>query len=136
MPSDPDKKLAYVPRYSLPLLQTREARLTPLHAGALRRFLSSQGTQIIVRLSGVNATSYYLLTVLTSSVGLGEKLSRLLTACNSVHYISFSYLDMMLIDKWGRRGAMLIGSSENFVCYLLILLLIRFNQLAEIDQQS
>ncbi|KAJ4263421.1 hypothetical protein NW762_006240 [Fusarium torreyae] len=74
---------------------------------ALRRFLLGLGTQLIVQLSGINATSYYLPTVLIESVGLEEKLARLLTAVNSVHYIFFSYLGMMLIDKWGRRGAMI-----------------------------
>lgn len=82
--------------------------------GTLRRFLLGLGTQVIVQLSGINATSYYLPTVLTSSVGLKEKLARLLTACNSIHYIFFSYLGMMLIDKWGRRGAMLVGMNYPF----------------------
>ncbi|KAJ5618227.1 hypothetical protein N7528_006870 [Penicillium herquei] len=77
--------------------------------GTLRRFLLGLGTQVIVQLSGVNATSYYLPTVLVSSVGLKEKLARLLTAANSVQYVFFSYLGMMLIDTWGRRGAMLCG---------------------------
>ncbi|KAL5338801.1 hypothetical protein BJX70DRAFT_398360 [Aspergillus crustosus] len=71
--------------------------------GTLRRFFLGLGTQVIVQLSGVNATSYYLPTVLQESVGLAEKLARLLTAVNSIHYIFFSYLGMMLIDKWGRR---------------------------------
>lgn len=104
--------------------------------GTLRRFLLGLGTQIIVQLSGVNATSYYLPTVLSQSVGLGEKLSRLLTAVNSVHYIFFSYLGMMLIDKWGRRGAMLIGSSGCSVCYFLLMLLIRFNQYTDDSASS
>ncbi|KAL3439989.1 hypothetical protein BJX65DRAFT_300766 [Aspergillus insuetus] len=104
--------------------------------GTLRRFLLGLGTQIIVQLSGVNATSYYLPTVLSQSVGLGEKLSRLLTAVNSVHYIFFSYLGMMLIDKWGRRGAMLIGTSGCSVCYFLLMLLIRFNQYTDDASRS
>ncbi|KAL1852836.1 hypothetical protein Daus18300_011999 [Diaporthe australafricana] len=78
---------------------------------ALRRFVLGLGTQLIVQLSGINATSYYLPTVLIESVGLEEKLARLLTAVNSVHYIFFSYLGMMLIDKWGRRGAMIYAGQ-------------------------
>ncbi|KAJ3529527.1 hypothetical protein NM208_g9719 [Fusarium decemcellulare] len=72
----------------------------PLFSEALRRFVLGLGTQLIVQLSGINATSYYLPTVLIESVGLEEKLARLLTAVNPVHYIFFSYLGMMLIDKW------------------------------------
>ncbi|KAJ5280289.1 hypothetical protein N7478_005661 [Penicillium angulare] len=104
--------------------------------GTLRRFFLGLGTQIIVQLSGINATSYYLPTVLVNSVGLKEKLARLLTAVNSIHYIFFSYLGMMLIDKWGRRGAMLVGSSGSFVCYFVLMLLIRANQMSDDSQQT
>ncbi|KAH7215292.1 general substrate transporter, partial [Fusarium oxysporum] len=95
---------------------------------ALRRFVLGLGTQLIVQLSGINATSYYLPTVLIESVGLEEKLARLLTAVNSVHYIFFSYLGMMLIDKWGRRGAMIYGTSGCFICYLVLTILVRTGQ--------
>lgn len=78
-------------------------------AGTLRRFMLGLGTQIIVQLSGVNATSYYLPIVLEQSLGMEEKKARLLTAANGIHYTFFSFLGMMLIDKWGRRGAMLFG---------------------------
>ncbi|RAK97956.1 general substrate transporter [Aspergillus ibericus CBS 121593] len=92
--------------------------------GTLRRFCLGLGTQIIVQLSGVNATSYYLPTVLTASVGLPDKLARLLTAVNGIHYTFFSYLGMMLIDKWGRRGAMLFGTIGCACCYLALAILI------------
>lgn len=92
--------------------------------GTLRRFCLGLGTQIIVQLSGVNATSYYLPTVLTASVGLPERLARLLTAVNGIHYTFFSYLGMMLIDKWGRRGAMLFGTIGCSFCYLVLTVLI------------
>lgn len=92
--------------------------------GVLRRFILGLGTQIIVQLSGVNATSYYLPTVLTASVGLPDELSRLLTAVNGIHYTFFSFLGMMLIDKWGRRGAMLFGTTGCAVCYLVLTVLI------------
>ncbi|KAF4906631.1 Sugar transporter STL1 [Colletotrichum viniferum] len=99
-------------------------------SGALRLFLLGLGTQLIVQLSGINATSYYLPTVLIESVGLEEKLARLLTAANSVHYIFFSYLGMMLIDRWGRRGAMIYGTSCCLVCYIILTVLIRTGQYA------
>ncbi|WKT49572.1 Sugar/inositol transporter [Fusarium oxysporum f. sp. vasinfectum] len=95
---------------------------------ALRRFVLGLGTQLIVQLSGINATSYYLPTVLIESVGLEEKLARLLTAVNSVHYIFFSYLGMMLIDKWGRRGAMIYGTTGCFICYIVLTILVRTGQ--------
>ncbi|KAL2840919.1 hypothetical protein BJX68DRAFT_271384 [Aspergillus pseudodeflectus] len=81
------------------------------------------GTQIIAQLPGVNATPYYIPTVVSQSVGLGKKPARLLAAANFVHYISLSYLGMRLIDNWGRR-AMLIRRSGSCVCYFLLMLLI------------
>lgn len=81
-------------------------------SSTLRRFLLGLGAQIIVQLSGINATSYYLPTVLQSSVNLSEVMSRLLTAVNGIPYTVASFVGMMLIDRWGRRGAMLIGRSN------------------------
>ncbi|KAJ5875962.1 uncharacterized protein N7529_001546 [Penicillium soppii] len=105
-------------------------------AGILRRFLLGLGTQIIVQLSGVNANSYHLPTVLVSFFGLDEKLARLLIAVGFVHYIFFSYLGMMLIDKWGCRGPMLLGSSGCSLCYFALMFLIRANQLTAKHQET
>jgi hypothetical protein len=60
-------------------------------------------------------------TVLIQSVGLTEKLARLLAACNSVSYIPN-------IEKWGRRNMMLYASLGQGCCYLLITILLRFNE--------
>ncbi|XHG06838.1 hypothetical protein AWENTII_010015 [Aspergillus wentii] len=103
-------------------------------SGTLRRFVLGLGTQVIVQLSGINATSYYLPTVLTASVGLPEKRARLLTAVNGIPYTIFSFLGMMMIDRWGRRGAMLFGSSGSACCYLVLALLIWANSNTENPQ--
>lgn len=91
----------------------------------LRRFMLGLGSQIIVQLSGINATSYYLPTVLQSSVNLSDKLSRLLTAANGIPYTIASFVGMLLIDKWGRRGAMLIGTTGCAFAYLILTVMIR-----------
>lgn len=92
-------------------------------SSTLRRFLLGLGAQIIVQLSGINATSYYLPTVLQSPVNLTEVMSRLLTAVNGIPYTIARFVGMMLIDRWGRRGAMLIGKSSEFIlnCLLTII---------------
>ena len=56
----------------------------------VRRLILGGGAQAMQQLAGINVTSYYLPTVLIQSVGLDEKLARLLAACNSVSYLIFS----------------------------------------------
>ena len=56
----------------------------------VRRLILGGGAQAMQQLAGINVTSYYLPTVLIQSVGLDEKLARLLAACNSVSYLLFS----------------------------------------------
>ena len=58
----------------------------------IRRLFLGAGTQAMQQLAGINVTSYYLPTVLIQSVGLGEKMARLLAACNSVSYLLFSLI--------------------------------------------
>lgn len=71
----------------------------------VRRLLLGAGAQAMQQLAGINVcfdglfapqilityqvTSYYLPTVLIQSVGLSEKLARLLAACNSVSYLAY-----------------------------------------------
>lgn len=101
------------------LLRGRTGKSGP---GTLRRFLLGVGTQMIVQFSGINATSYYLPVVLTSSLGFENKKARLLTAVNGVQYMFFAFLGMMMIDKWGRRGAMIMGEILPMAIYPLDLL--------------
>lgn len=54
--------------------------------------------------SGINITSYYFPYVLIQSVGLDEKMARLIAACNSVSYLLFSLISIPNVERWGRRG--------------------------------
>ncbi|KAG6827436.1 hypothetical protein H0H92_011790 [Tricholoma furcatifolium] len=58
--------------------------------------------------------------VLQNSVGLSNTLSRLLAACNSVSYLLFSFLGLILIETAGRRKLMMWGAAGQFVCYACI----------------
>ncbi|KAH8655359.1 general substrate transporter [Xylariales sp. PMI_506] len=100
-------------------------------AGTLRRFLLGLGTQIIVQLSGVNATSYYLPIVLKESLGYSATKARLLTAINGIPYTFFSFAGMLMIDRWGRRGAMLFGTCGSAACYLVLTICIYKVQMAD-----
>lgn len=99
----------------------------------MRRLLLGAGTQAMQQFSGINVTSYYLPTVLETSVGLSNNLARLLAACNSVSYLIFGSLAVPFVERLGRRGLMIGGAAGQFVCYLLITVLLRYNELAGYD---
>lgn len=94
----------------------------------IRRLILGMGTQAMQQLSGINVTSYYLPTVLISSVGLSENLARLLAACNSVSYLFFSLLAIPQIEKWGRRNLMMYAAAGQAFCYVFITVLIRYSE--------
>lgn len=95
----------------------------------MRRIFLGMGTQAMQQLSGINVTSYYLPSVLINSVGLTENLARLLAACNSVSYLLFSLIGIPNVERWGRRKMMMYAAAGQSFCYLIITVLIRYNEL-------
>lgn len=95
----------------------------------VRRLILGAGAQAMQQLAGINVTSYYLPTVLIQSVGLSEKLARLLAACNSVSYLAFSMIGIPNVERWGRRKMMIYASIGQALSYLLITILLRYNEL-------
>ncbi|KAB8221073.1 major facilitator superfamily domain-containing protein [Aspergillus novoparasiticus] len=89
------------------------------------------GSQAMQQLAGINVTSYYLTTLLIESVGLSNRLARLLTACNSISYLLAGILAIPNIERFGRRQILMICSLGQGICYLLITVLIRFNEMEE-----
>lgn len=73
-------------------------------------------------------TSYYLPTVLISSVGLDDTLARLLAACNSVSYLLFSLIGIPNVERWGRRNMLIFASAGQAFCYLIITILLRYSE--------
>lgn len=94
----------------------------------IRRLLLGMGTQAMQQFGGINVTSYYLPTVLVQSVGLSNNLARLLAACNSVSYLIFGSLAIPVVENAGRRFLMIFGACGQFVCYLIITILLRYNE--------
>ncbi|KAJ5627240.1 hypothetical protein N7528_004667, partial [Penicillium herquei] len=90
-----------------------------------RRLLLAAGTQFMQQFEGINVMSYYLPTVLEDSVGLSDSLARLLTACNASTYFVFTCLSVPLIEKFGRRGLMMMSTFGQFVAFLIITILLR-----------
>lgn len=68
------------------------------NTSTIRRLLLGAGAQAMQQFAGINVTSYYLPTVLIQSVGLDEKLARLLAACNSVSYLAFSMIGIPNVE--------------------------------------
>ncbi|KAF7597128.1 hypothetical protein BBP40_009466 [Aspergillus hancockii] len=95
---------------------------------AIRRLILGAGAQAMQQLAGINVTSYYLPTVLMQSVGLSELLARLLAACNSVSYLIAGALAIPHIERWGRRQLFMSCAFGQFVCYLIITVLLRFSE--------
>lgn len=62
------------------------------------------------------------------SVGLTEVLARLLAACNSVSYLIAGCIAIPNIERWGRRKLFMICALGQGLCYLLITVLLRFNE--------
>ncbi|KAK8046837.1 general substrate transporter [Apiospora saccharicola] len=94
----------------------------------IRRMVLGMGTQAMQQFSGINVTSYYLPLVLIRSVGLDNKLARLLAACNSVSYLLFSLIGIPNVERWGRRKMMMYAAFGQFFCYMIITICIRYNE--------
>ncbi|KAL4817487.1 general substrate transporter [Aspergillus spinulosporus] len=95
----------------------------------VRRLVLGMGTQSMQQFAGINVTSYYMPTVLTTSVGLSPNLARLLAACNSVQYLLWSFLGIRQVERWGRRKTMIFGATGQCLCYIIITALIRYNEM-------
>ena len=95
----------------------------------LRRLLLGMGAQAMQQLSGINVTSYYLPTVLIQSVGFSNRMARLLAACNSVSYLLFSIIGVPNVERWGRRKMLMFAAAGQCFCYLIITVLLRFNEM-------
>ncbi|KAJ5806896.1 sugar transporter [Penicillium riverlandense] len=94
----------------------------------LRRLLLGAGSQFMQQFGGINIMSYYLPTVLMKSVGLPDKIARLLAACNAVSYFFFAGLAVLLVERMGRRGLMILSTASQFFCFLVITILLRFSE--------
>ncbi|GAB1207390.1 hypothetical protein APSETT445_006106 [Aspergillus pseudonomiae] len=97
----------------------------------LRRLLLGAGSQFMQQFGGINIMSYYLPTVLMDSVGLSDTMARLLAACNALSYLVFSGLAVLLVERMGRRGLMLLSTFGQFFCFLVITILLRFSRISD-----
>ncbi|CRG86234.1 Sugar transporter STL1 [Talaromyces islandicus] len=91
-----------------------------------RRFILGAGTQFMQQFQGINIMSYYLPTVLINSVGLSDPMSRLLTACNATSYLIISSSAILLVERLGPGGLILISTAGELFSFLVITILLRY----------
>ncbi|KAJ5161308.1 hypothetical protein N7492_006700 [Penicillium capsulatum] len=94
----------------------------------LRRLLLGAGSQFMQQFGGINIMSYYLPTIMEKAVKLDKSTARLLTACNAISYMFFAGLAVLLVERMGRRGLMMLSTFGQFVCFLVITILLRFSE--------
>lgn len=92
----------------------------------VRRLLLGAGTQAMQQLGGINVMSYYLPTLLIDSVGLAEKMARLIAALASVVYLVASGVAAPLVEKCGRRTMMMVSTGIQLVCFFMMTILIYY----------
>ena len=70
--------------------------------------------------------SYYLPTLLITSVGLTDSMARLIAAVSSVVYLVASGIAAPLVEHYGRRIMMIVSTAIQFFCFLLMTILLYF----------
>lgn len=94
----------------------------------VRRLLLGAGTQFMQQFGGINVMSYYLPTLLMTSVGLSDKLARLIAAASSVIYLVASGVAAPLVERCGRRNMMMVSTLIQLVCFMMMSILLYYAQ--------
>ncbi|KAK0621813.1 hexose carrier protein [Bombardia bombarda] len=110
------------------LLSPKQPPSTSAGTKTIRRLLLGAGTQVMQQLGGINILSYYLPSLLITSVGLSDSTARLVSACSAVTYLLAAALAAPLVERHGRRVMMMVSSAIQFVCFLLLTILLYLAQ--------
>lgn len=63
-------------------------------------------------------------------------MARLLAAVNSVSYLLFSTIGIPNVERWGRRKMLMYAAAGQCFCYLIITVMIRYNELPGYAHQT
>lgn len=102
----------------------------------LRRLVLGAGTQALQQFGGINVISYYMPTLLIESVGLGDRMSRLIAALAAIPYLIASGVAAPLVERFGRRAMMLVSTAIQLLCFLMLTVLIYFVQKPDYEQSD
>jgi len=72
--------------------------------------------------------SYYLPTLLISSVGLASEMARLIAALSSVVYLIASIVAAPLVERCGRRVMMMVSTAIQFFSFFMMTILLYYAQ--------
>jgi hypothetical protein len=81
-------------------------------------------SQAFQQIGGTNLVTYYATTVFESSLGFSPALSRLLTACYGTLYLAAAVVALFVVDRYGRRKMMIVGSVGMGISALIIVWLL------------
>ncbi|KAA8917593.1 hypothetical protein TRICI_000286 [Trichomonascus ciferrii] len=119
--------------------EIREAVLYERHLGTAgwgelftkyrRRTFMGCCTQAFNQLNGINIVSFYLASTL-SQAGFSTEKSLLYTVANSIVYIFATIPNWWLLDRWGRKPIMVMGSIMMMITLSMVCL---FTELPSLD---
>lgn len=78
--------------------------------------------------SGAKIMTYYMPTLLQSSVGLSEERARLVTTCTTVPYVFAAGLAAPLVERLGRRVMIMVSTGIQLFCFFMITILLYYAQ--------
>lgn len=84
------------------------------------RFMLALTNQAQQQISGINLLTYYMGTLLQTSIGLDSNISGLIAACNGTEYFLASLIPFWTIERFGRRPLMLFGAAGQVACMAIL----------------
>ncbi|KAF9891987.1 hypothetical protein FE257_002951 [Aspergillus nanangensis] len=76
--------------------------------------------QMFQQISGINLITYYIPVVLENQLGMDNKVSRLIAACNGTEYFVASWIAVFTIEIFGRRTLMLFGAAGMSISMVIL----------------
>jgi len=92
-----------------------------------RRILLGAGPSFMQQMGGTNVVAYYLPVVLVRSFGFSNRLSLILSACDSISLMFWGSMATFLIDRVGRKNLMLMGAFTQSICFCMAGMGLSFN---------
>ncbi|OAA56723.1 MFS sugar transporter [Niveomyces insectorum RCEF 264] len=127
------KEIVYSVQYEIEnAVRWRDLLRGRTHKGTktIRRLVLGAASQGLQQFGGINVMSYYMPTLLITSVGLTNSMARLITACAAIAYLFASIAAAPLVERFGRRIMMVVSTTIQFFCFLLMTVLLYFNEKA------
>ncbi|VUC37877.1 unnamed protein product [Clonostachys rosea] len=86
----------------------------------LHRTLLAVGIQILQQVTGINLITYYAASIYEKEIGLSGFMSRILAACNGTEYFLATIPAIFLVERFGRRPLLLVGSIGMAVSMVIL----------------